>query len=127
MGTMNDADQDRLHRLSAALRRRFTLLSLAAPRHEPEFLARHFPPQAAALDAVYSVIGRPGQPSGLRAHHPIGTALLTEILSNLEVGLDLDSAISAALDGQIDDLTGEQAGQVATSLVSILCPALPPR
>ncbi|GGM57957.1 hypothetical protein GCM10008956_36940 [Deinococcus arenae] len=120
MGTMNDADQDRLHRLSAALRRRFTLLSLAAPRHEPEFLARHFPAQAAALDAVYSVIGRPGQPSGLRAHHPIGTALLTEILSNLEVGLDLDSAISAALDGQIDDLTDEQAGQVAASLVDTL-------
>ncbi|GGL18794.1 ATP-binding protein [Deinococcus radiotolerans] len=116
IGTMNDADQDRLHRLSAALRRRFTLLPVPAPTHEPDFLTRRFPAHAAALDPIYRVIGRPGQPGGLRAHQPIGTALLTEILSNLDIGLDLDAAISAALGGQLDDITSDQAEQVAAPL-----------
>ncbi|NTY02592.1 AAA family ATPase [Deinococcus sp. JMULE3] len=120
MGTMNDADQDRLHRLSAALRRRFTLLPLRAPTHEPEFLTRRFPTYAAALDHIYRVIGRPGQPGGLRAHQPIGTALVSDILGNLDARMDLDSAISAALDGQLDDLTNEQAELVAEPLAGTL-------
>ena len=118
IGTLNDADTGRLHDLSAALQRRFTTVHLDVPHTEAEYLRRSYPAFAASvLDTLLAVTGDGRQAADatptLRAHVPLGTHFMTEVIGYVQGGMTLDEALSTLLRPHLDTLSREALGTLA--------------